>query len=137
MVRPAEILNQDMHIRVLRRVLPLFQLLIQLLSQICLCHYNIILNEKQCSSNTLKVAFDFLWKVGICYGTTTNCYSKKWYATFEKTYSFDSRIFSYVYSFLQSTIFNSKLFSGFENPWTLDFCRIVYQKNERISVNNN
>ena len=35
-----------------------------------------ILNEKWCSRNTLKLAFDCPWKAGIYCGTTPNRFSK-------------------------------------------------------------
>ena len=60
MIRIGDILNQDIHIRVLRGIVPLFQLL----SQICLCCYDIVLKEEQCFRNTLNLAFDCPWKAG-------------------------------------------------------------------------
>ena len=55
---------------------------------------------------------------------------KKCYTTFVTTYFSKSHVLPGIYGFLQTKakvpqfpviIFKSKLFFGFENPWTLDF----------------
>ena len=57
-----------------------------------------IINEKRCSRNTGKLAFDSPWKVGIYYGTAHKLDFKNCYATFVITCFIESRILPYVYS---------------------------------------
>ena len=58
--------------------------------------YHLILNEKQCSRSTIKLAFNWPWKAWIYY-----------YTSFVTTCFLESCILTYVYIFLQTKVIMS------------------------------
>lgn len=98
--------------------------------------YNMILDEKWCSGNTLQLAFNCRWKFGIFCWTTASCFSRTAMQHLQQLV-FENRPFCHMFIascslklwypkvLFETSRYNTLLkllfFSGFKNLWTWSF----------------
>lgn len=130
-------LKPKYHIRVIRRLQKYYYSSLYFK----LYKYNMILNEKQCSKNTLNLASTVIGKQKFSLELPQTVFQEL-LRYICNNFVFQNHAFCHSFSFLQPNVMTCEgsgtsrcnillesyflFFFGFENLWTLDFCTTVY-----------